>query len=284
MDAQLGEFINQNFVSIKLNGKKGEGPELKKKLEVQGYPTIVFLDTEGNEIDRVFGWDGDTDNFKTTLENFLAGKGTLKSMLAAIEQKPDDLELNFQLAEKYRSRWQADKAAPYFKKVLQLDPQNSKGYAEKATCCIALDRLWSEKEPLALQDFLKSAKDKSLLKEGYSALVRFYNKQKDSLNTLQAYDSYLSAFSEDTSVLNGYAWYIYEERLEEKYPQGIAMAKKALQIDPQAAGIWDTLAWLYFEAGQIDEAEKAMLEAKKLEPDNKSFDENLVKIRAAKKV
>jgi thiol:disulfide interchange protein len=44
---------SRGFVAVRVDGDKQ--PELKKQLEVSGYPTIVFLRGDGREIGRVRG-------------------------------------------------------------------------------------------------------------------------------------------------------------------------------------------------------------------------------------
>mgnify|MGYP003310629162 CR=1 FL=1 len=45
--AEVGEFMNPQFVSIKIDMEKGEGPELMKKLDVTAFPTFIVFNSEG---------------------------------------------------------------------------------------------------------------------------------------------------------------------------------------------------------------------------------------------
>lgn len=45
-----------NFVTLKLDAEAGDGPELQKKYNVQGYPTILFIDGKGNLVHSVIGY------------------------------------------------------------------------------------------------------------------------------------------------------------------------------------------------------------------------------------
>ncbi len=38
------------------DGEKGEGPELRRKYGVRGYPTLIFIDHEGNVVERTSGY------------------------------------------------------------------------------------------------------------------------------------------------------------------------------------------------------------------------------------
>lgn len=54
-DAKVGEFFNEKFVSIKIDAEKGEGIQLAKKYKVKGYPTLLYLNTDESEKDRLVG-------------------------------------------------------------------------------------------------------------------------------------------------------------------------------------------------------------------------------------
>jgi tetratricopeptide (TPR) repeat protein len=77
------------------------------------------------------------------------------------------------------------------------------------------------------------------------------------------------------TLLNSHAWFIYENRWEEQYEQGIAYAREAVRLFPEYADLWDTLAWLNFVAGRNSEAVDAMKEAVRLEPESAHFKEAL---------
>lgn len=53
---QVGDFFNANFINLKLDMEKGEGPEFAKKYNIRSYPTLLFLDAEGKELNRVVGF------------------------------------------------------------------------------------------------------------------------------------------------------------------------------------------------------------------------------------
>ena len=60
---KVGDYFNEHFVSFKIDMEKGEGPELKNKFSVRAYPTFLFLDGDGKEINRIVGGDSDADKF-----------------------------------------------------------------------------------------------------------------------------------------------------------------------------------------------------------------------------
>ncbi len=54
-DRRLGEFMNENFISYKVNAEKDNGVNLATLYGVQGFPTLLFLDQKGNILERKLG-------------------------------------------------------------------------------------------------------------------------------------------------------------------------------------------------------------------------------------
>lgn len=52
---QVGEFYNQNFINMKIDMEKGEGPKLARKYGVRAYPTFFFLDEKGEIVAKATG-------------------------------------------------------------------------------------------------------------------------------------------------------------------------------------------------------------------------------------
>jgi thioredoxin 1 len=54
-DEEVGQFFNANFINLKIDMEKGEGPELARKLQVTAYPTLFFINKDGEIVKRVLG-------------------------------------------------------------------------------------------------------------------------------------------------------------------------------------------------------------------------------------
>lgn len=52
---EVGEFFNQNFINLKVDAESEEGKIFAKKYKVKGYPTLLFLDVEGEIRHRIIG-------------------------------------------------------------------------------------------------------------------------------------------------------------------------------------------------------------------------------------
>lgn len=53
---EVGNYFNANFINYKVDMEKGEGIELQKKFNVGAFPTLLFVNSEGEIIHRVLGF------------------------------------------------------------------------------------------------------------------------------------------------------------------------------------------------------------------------------------
>ena len=54
-DEKVGQFYNANFVNMKIDMEKGNGPKLARKYRVRAYPTLLFIDGSGKLVHQVKG-------------------------------------------------------------------------------------------------------------------------------------------------------------------------------------------------------------------------------------
>ncbi len=52
---RVGEFMNKNFISYKVNAEKGNGVNLAYVYDVHAYPTLLFMDAKGNVLEKKIG-------------------------------------------------------------------------------------------------------------------------------------------------------------------------------------------------------------------------------------
>jgi thiol-disulfide isomerase/thioredoxin len=54
-DLKVGEFYNKNFVNLKLDAEKGEGLKFQEKYPISAFPTLFFIDYNGEIVQQVRG-------------------------------------------------------------------------------------------------------------------------------------------------------------------------------------------------------------------------------------
>ena len=53
---KVGNFYNQNFINVALDGEKGEGADLMKKYNLNSFPSLLFIDNTGKVIAESRGY------------------------------------------------------------------------------------------------------------------------------------------------------------------------------------------------------------------------------------
>lgn len=53
---KAGDFFNENFVNLSLNGEEGEGLQLVRAYKLTAYPTMIILDNTGRPIIVTMGY------------------------------------------------------------------------------------------------------------------------------------------------------------------------------------------------------------------------------------
>ncbi|MEG1120046.1 MAG: thioredoxin family protein, partial [Bacteroidales bacterium] len=90
-----GKYFNANFVNIKIDMEKGEGPELAKRFKLTGYPTFIILSSDGNEIGRVVG-SNELDPFIRSVEKAKDIENSVEYLNGVFEKsKTSDNAINY---------------------------------------------------------------------------------------------------------------------------------------------------------------------------------------------
>ncbi|MEO5906889.1 MAG: DUF255 domain-containing protein [Saprospiraceae bacterium] len=63
-NAEVGEFFNQNFINMKIDMEKEMGVEFKRKYPVSSYPTLFFIDADGEVVLKSVGGKNSVDFLK----------------------------------------------------------------------------------------------------------------------------------------------------------------------------------------------------------------------------
>lgn len=55
-DAEAGKYFNEHFINVPIDGEKGEGIGLARKLKVTAYPSLYILNARGEPIVHYAGF------------------------------------------------------------------------------------------------------------------------------------------------------------------------------------------------------------------------------------
>jgi len=108
-DESVAAFFNENFINLKIDMEKGEGPALARKYSVRAFPTLFIIDSDGKPVETNIGG--------MQAAQFLNwGKRTVENHfdISKIEAKYNEGEPDASLLYKYASGLKK-KGQPYLK-------------------------------------------------------------------------------------------------------------------------------------------------------------------------
>lgn len=114
-DPQVQSSLN-GYIKVRLNGE--EFPNLMERYEVQGFPTLLFLDKYANYIQRLSGMPSKELLIR---EAKLAEKNSNLEgkLIAAWKKNPEISQTNFELAVYYYQKEELEKSIDFFSKAFE---------------------------------------------------------------------------------------------------------------------------------------------------------------------
>lgn len=181
-----------NMVFVKAEGKKDT--VTRERYKIAGFPTVILMNSSGEEIDRIFGYLP-PEKFVSTIQDYLQGKNTLVDLEKRFEADPKDAELAFRLAEMYEGRRMYEEANSHYSKVVDLDPEDEKGNSDDALFGLA----WLEvrkKEYLKAMDafkyFLQKFPESEIATDAEMYIPYCHAKAGDTTKALELYEKFLT--------------------------------------------------------------------------------------------
>ena len=315
-DQRVIEFAKKNLISKKIDAEKNNGPQQKKKYRVEGYPTILLLDSEGNEIDRIIGYRP-PEEFFNELNRIKNRENTLSDLITRYKQSINNSSVKIDLAEKYilmnlpdSARLLLDNIYSFQKKKHQLDFSVSFNLSQLYYKIRSLDRsieildqivesgvdssdiayffrlLYKSKRSSdidALLEYAELSENIDRKQKSYWQIIRILKKHKrdPSLEAelyLKVIDLYTGDYKYLPSLLNGFAWRMTE--LEKNLDIALVKINKALEYGEDIK-ILDTKAEVLWKLNRSEEAVEFIEKCILSDPQNKYYKDQKKKFLSA---
>jgi hypothetical protein len=141
------EFLENNFLIVKVCPSDQVYYSLFKHFNLDNQNACIFMDINGNEIDRSVNYDGNRNAYLNFLKDVSEGRNLYCQVFMAYKKDSMDVRNNYLLAKKMLFRCQIKDAINKFNNVILLDPRNSKGYNEECKLKIAESILILKEDP-----------------------------------------------------------------------------------------------------------------------------------------
>lgn len=195
---EVAKFANENQINWKIDAEKGEGPELAKKYNVSGYPTILFVDYLGTEVDRIVGYFP-AGTFLKYMKEIVDGSNSMITLKRKLVENPDDVEANFKFAEKVLNYGNSEEAKTYFRKVIELDKDNQSGFTDDAELYNAMFTGKSQE----IEKWIQKYPNSNMLKSAYSMVAETaFMENNDYSKARKYYDLAFEKFGKNDDDLN----------------------------------------------------------------------------------
>ena len=98
-------------------------------------------------------------------------------------------------------------------------------------------------------------------------------REKKIPESVASFEKLIELRPDHAAALN-YLGYMYADR-NENLERALELVTRAVALEPSSSAYLDSLGWVYFRLGRLDEAERHLLTAKRLSPDDPTIEDHL---------
>ena len=183
----------------------------------------------------------------------------------------DNIELAYYIGLCYAKLERYDDALLYLEQVVTADKQ-----AQRVLQCrylLAVIYAMSGRKRLADFELNKLLETGYRPASVYSSLAYIAWQQNDVEKCLGYYKKALDTDPENSTALNGMGYVLACE--EKDLTKALSYCKKALDKNPDSAACMDSIGWVYHKLGLHADAERYLLQAHSIKPENKEILEHM---------
>ena len=272
-DLEVINYINTNLKAVKMHADSIEGKALIEHYKISGFPTVLIVDKDSIEIDRIIGFLPPQE-FLSELQRIQRGENTIADFIKRTTENPEDFNLWKMLAGKYEDKGDLSSALEVWESVAETD------IGDQSTVQYKLVELSAhiDKDVSGLEEFVVNNLDSKFTPYAFRNIVNIQRRNKDTeaeIKTWINFVHYMELKQVPTAEFyNSFAWRMseIEDNLDmalEKIRTGITMV--AEDDSSSLAGFMDTEAEVLWKMGNIDEAVKIIDKCIALQPDDKYF-------------
>jgi len=252
----------KEFTPIKIRGEVDL--QIVRRFAIQTFPTIVFAEADGGEIDRKAGYRS-ANSMIRWIEDVKAGKATLRALTAQIKEEPANLQALLRQARNYLDAGDVERALELTRKASDIAEENADVLAMFALCHLAVNRLDEADTAVAAalkanagHDEARNLKTAILLKRADGALA-----EGDSAKAADIFAAVLSEVPENFDACMGLG---RMHAASGEYDRAMTTFQLALQLRPDSPVPWAAIGSVHMQTEEYAKAEQDFLEAIEIEP------------------
>jgi len=166
---------------------------------VSSYPSILVLQPDGTEIDRIAGYYH-APEFIGLVEDYLGGRNTLAALQDSEKTVGEDPAFVLRLAERYFEHGLNDDAKAHYLKLAKIDPKNQSGFVDDGLMELAYmsrkAKNYAEDRKYA-QTVLDKYPDGDQMKSAFLEVGITYKKEDEPAKAQKIFLDYAKRFPDD---------------------------------------------------------------------------------------
>lgn len=257
-DEVLGKRLEGDFVMFRAIYQEEAGKAVFDRFKVRGTPTTMIVNVQGEEVERVVGYDGEGEAFVKNLEGLSKSEDSYLVLLKKLAKKPDDLRTAALLMEKYVVRRNYENAGKMRDMVLSKENEAKKltipvygGKYEVSAYEAAKYEETFEKAGKVLS-FCREFPESKLKEEAFRNLRRFMYKKETSEEALAVYEELLVKYGNNIELTQSYVGYCASAKTN--VDKGLKLAAGIYQVEKAGDLLAQNYAKLYLIQGDKNNA------------------------------
>ena len=213
-DKKFHRFLNSNFVSFHITAGTQIYSELSDKYYVRATPTVLILNPDGTEVDRVVGFDPPAEGWKEKyFDKAYKGENTIYNLKKKYERTPSDLDVNVKLMQKYERQYNFEAAELHAKNILNYSEDagavslNYRGGDIKVSAYEMAKFIFSNIDPEKSLEYIKEFKDSKLADRAVNNYGNFYYSDEMRDKAFKMFDRMHKAQPDNPGLISGYIGY-----------------------------------------------------------------------------
>jgi len=172
--------------AVKMHADSTEGKALIEHYNIFGFPSIVFVDSDSIEIDRIIGYLP-PEEFLTEIQRIQRGENTIQDYIKKTSQNPNDFDLWEKLAEKYEDRRDLQSAIEVWESVAEANIGDQVLVSYKL---VELDAIFT-KEVIGLEEFVVNNLDSEFTQDAFQNIINIQRRLKDSESEIKTWTNFV---------------------------------------------------------------------------------------------
>lgn len=248
-----------------------------------GLPLLVYLNNNGEEIDRILGYLP-PDQYLSRIRDIHNGINTFLSLKNKFDGGSRNVDILSLLAQKCDSYKESELCDQVYSYIYNNRSNFNSEVIFKSEIIFGKKQLEDSGDASYLISLKENYNDTEKLKKIYTTLINFYQNNGDLKEESDIYKKYSDIFSSDINILNAYAWRMteIERNLEDALEKSIMAVKLSSNNQDQKANIIDTKAEVLWLLNRYDDAIATINLAIEINPESDYFKGQRTKFQNSK--